>query len=113
MKKTRPARSFNPSKVEGSNPERAKPSVALTPFAQKVYGVVAKIPKGKTLTYKQVAAKAGKPFAARAVGSLMAKNYRPEVPCHRVIRSDGRIGQYNRGGQARKTELLREEGFLK
>jgi O-6-methylguanine DNA methyltransferase len=85
----------------------------LTPFAQKVYAVVAKIPKGKTMTYKQVAAKAGKPFAARAVGSLMAKNYRPEVPCHRVIRSDGRIGNYNRGGTGRKTELLREEGFLK
>lgn len=105
MKKTRPARS--------SKPERAQKKVVLTPFAQKVYAVVAKIPKGKTMTYKQVAAKAGKPFAARAVGSLMAKNYKPGVPCHRVIRSDGRIGNYNRGGSSRKTEMLREEGFLK
>lgn len=87
--------------------------MVLTPFAAKVYAVVAKIPKGTTMTYKQVAQKAGKPNAARAVGSLMAKNYVPSVPCHRVIRSDGRIGQYNRGGQARKTEMLREEGFLK
>lgn len=105
MKKTRPARSFKLQK--------AQRRVVLTKFAEKVYSVVAKIPKGKTMNYKQVAAKAGKPGAARAVGSLMAKNYRTGVPCHRVIRSDGRIGQYNRGGQARKTELLREEGFLK
>jgi methylated-DNA-[protein]-cysteine S-methyltransferase len=105
MKKT-PARSSN-------KPERAQIQIKLSKFAEKVYAVVAKIPKGKTMTYKQVAAKAGKPFAARAVGSLMAKNYRPGVPCHRVIRSDGRIGNYNRGGQSRKTELLREEGFLK
>lgn len=96
-----------------SKPEKAQKQVVLTKFAEKVYGVVAKIPKGKTMTYKQVANKAGKPGAARAVGSLMAKNYRAGVPCHRVIRSDGRIGQYNRGGQLRKTELLREEGFLK
>ncbi len=105
MRKTRPTRSFSP--------ERAQKQAVLTPFAQKVYAVVAKIPKGKVMTYKQVAAKAGRPGAARAVGSLMAKNYRPGVPCHRVIRSDGRIGHYNRGGSPRKTELLREEGFLK
>ena len=105
MKKTPPARS--------SSPQRAGAGEALSEFAEKVYAVVAKIPKGKTMTYKQVAAKAGKPLAARAVGSLMSKNYRPHVPCHRVIRSDGRIGDYNRGGQSRKAELLREEGFLK
>ncbi len=100
-------------RASSSKPEKAQKQVVLTKFAEKVYAVVAKIPKGKTMTYKQVAAKAGKPGAARAVGSLMAKNYRPNVPCHRVIRSDGRIGNYNRGGSARKTEMLREEGFLK
>ncbi|MDB5225445.1 MAG: O6-methylguanine-DNA--protein-cysteine methyltransferase [Candidatus Adlerbacteria bacterium] len=84
-----------------------------TPFAEKVYAVVAKIAKGKTMTYGQVAAKAGKPGAARAVGTIMSHNYRPNIPCHRVIRADGRVGDYNRGGSARKTELLREEGFLK
>jgi methylated-DNA-[protein]-cysteine S-methyltransferase len=99
--------------TRSSKPEKARKLVVLTPFGEKVYAIVAKIPKGKTMTYKQVAAKAGKPGASRAVGSLMAKNYRPNVPCHRVIRSDGRIGNYNRGGMLRKTEMLREEGFLK
>lgn len=68
-------------------------------FAEKVRKIVARIPKGKTMTYKQVAAKAGSPNAARAVGSIMKANYDPQVPCHRVIRSDGVAGEYNRGGK--------------
>lgn len=80
-------------------------------FAEKVYAVVAKIPKGKTMTYKQVAQKAGKPLAARAVGTLMSKNYNPKIPCHRVVRSNGTIGNYNRGGPSRKAELLLEEAY--
>lgn len=103
MRKT-PARSFKPSKAQ---------KVFETPFAKKVYAIIAKIPKGTTMTYGQVAKKAGKPGAARAVGTIMSHNYRPNIPCHRVVRADGRVGDYNRGGQARKTELLREEGFLK
>jgi methylated-DNA-[protein]-cysteine S-methyltransferase len=103
-KKSAQASSFNPQKAE---------RVFETPFAAKVYAIVAKIPKGKTMTYGQVAKRAGKPGAARAVGTIMAHNYRPGIPCHRVVRADGRVGDYNRGGQARKTELLREEGFLK
>jgi len=87
-----------------------KPS-SKSKFADKVYAVVARIPKGKVMTYKEVAAKAGKPGAARAVGTLMSHNYNPAVPCHRVVRSDGRIGDYNRGGAPRKLELLWEEGF--
>ncbi len=83
-----------------------------TDFSKKVYAVVAKIPKGKTMTYGQVAAKAGKPRAARAVGMLMSKNYNPKVPCHRVVRTDGKVGDYNRGGAFRKMKLLREEGAL-
>ena len=83
-----------------------------TPFAAKVYAVVAKIPKGKVLTYGQVAKAAGKPGAARAVGMFMAHNYNPKIPCHRVVRSDGTIGNYNRGGKIRKAELLREEVFV-
>jgi len=82
-----------------------------TSFSEKVYAVVAKIPKGKTMTYKQVAAKAGNPFAARAVGTLMSKNYNPKIPCHRVVRSDGGVGDYNRGGPSRKMELLMEEAY--
>lgn len=80
-------------------------------FSERVYRVVAKIPAGKTMTYKQVATKAGNPFAARAVGTLMSKNYNPKIPCHRVVRSDGKIGGYNRGGPSRKTELLLEEAY--
>jgi len=82
-------------------------------FSKKVYTVVSKIPKGKTMTYKEVAVKAGNPFAARAVGMLMSKNYNPNIPCHRVVRTDGRIGGYNRGGPSRKIELLLEEAYSK
>ncbi len=80
-------------------------------FSDKVYAVVARIPRGKTMTYKQVAARAGNALAARAVGTLMAHNYNEKIPCHRVIRSDGKIGDYNRGGPARKVELLMEEAY--
>lgn len=73
---------------------------------------MAKIPKGKTMTYGEVAAVAGNPHAARAVGYIMSKNYDPKIPCHRVVRADGKVGDYNRGGAARKMKLLREEGAL-
>ena len=79
-------------------------------FQQKVKSIVSKIPKGKTMTYKEVAAKAGSPNAARAVGSIMKENYDPKVPCHRVVRSDGRTGDYNRGGSREKLRKLRAEG---
>lgn len=82
-------------------------------FQEKVLNVVRKIPKGKTLTYKEVAEKAGSPGASRAVGSIMAANFRPDVPCHRVIRSDGKIGEYNRGGPSAKYKLLKKEGAVK
>jgi len=80
-------------------------------FSEKVYAVVAKIPRGKTMTYKQVAARAGNHKAARAVGTIMAHNYNPKIPCHRVVRSDGGVGEYNRGGPSRKMELLMEEAY--
>ena len=86
-------------------PEKAA-KVFETPFAKKVYAIVAKIPKGKTMAYGEVAIKAGRPGAARAVGSIMSHNYRPEIPCHRVVRSDGRVGEYNRGGPEQKKKLL-------
>jgi O-6-methylguanine DNA methyltransferase len=79
-------------------------------FAEKVRDLVRKIPKGKTMTYKQVAAKAGNAKAARAVGAVMRTNYDPSVPCHRVVHSNGTIGNYNRGGSERKREILTEEG---
>lgn len=81
-------------------------------FKQKVFEIVQKIPKGKTLTYKQVAAKVGSPNASRAVGSILKTNFDPAIPCHRVIRSDGIIGEYNRGRE-NKIKLLKKEGALK
>ena len=80
-------------------------------FGQKVYEVVQKIPKGKTLTYKEVAIKAGSPNAVRAVGTILSKNFDSKIPCHRVIRSDGKIGQYNRGAE-NKIKILKSEGAI-
>ena len=81
-------------------------------FAEKVRAVVKKIPKGKTMTYKEVAAKAGNPMAARAVGAVMRTNYDPTVPCHRVVHSNGLLGNYNRGGAKRKRSMLMAEGNI-
>lgn len=82
-------------------------------FTEKVLEVVRKIPKGKVLTYKEVAGKAGSPGASRAVGSIMKNNYDKSVPCHRVIKSDGSLGEYNRGGTKEKARILKAEGFIK
>lgn len=81
-------------------------------FAVKVRAVVSKIPKGKIMTYGEVAAQAGRPGAARAVGYIMSMNFDPKIPCHRVVRADGKVGDYNRGGAIRKQKLLEEEGAL-
>ena len=83
----------------------------MTEFTKKVYKVVKTIPKGEVLTYREVAQLAGRPRAYRAVGTILSKNYDPSVPCHRVIRSDGTIGQYNRGGRRRKIDILKKEGY--
>ncbi len=80
-------------------------------FAERVRVVVRKIPKGQTRSYGEVARVAGYPGAARAVGQVMKNNNDGAVPCHRVIRADGELGGFNRG-EARKRQLLREEGAL-
>lgn len=82
----------------------------MTPFMQKVFAVVRKIPKGTTMTYAEVAKEAGSPRAVRAVGTVLSKNYDPAIPCHRVLRSDGAVGQYNRGGPEAKRNILLAEG---
>ena len=79
-------------------------------FTEQVRAIVRKIPKGKVMTYKEVAIKANNPKAARAVANIMAANYDFDVPCHRVIRSDGGLGGYNRGGIAKKRDILIREG---
>ncbi|MBU2613312.1 MGMT family protein [Patescibacteria group bacterium] len=81
------------------------------PFADRVREVVRNIPKGSTMTYAQVAAAAGRSKAYRAVGNILNRNFDPDIPCHRVIRSDGTPGGYNRG-TTRKVEILRSEGAL-
>ena len=82
-------------------------------FAEKVFSVVKKIQKGKTMTYKQVAELAGNPRAYRAVGNILNKNYNPEIPCHRVIRSDGSLGGYNRGAGQKEKKLKNENAILR
>ena len=83
-------------------------------FQTLVWAEIDKIPKGKTLTYKQIAVKIGKPSAARAVANACAQNPQPiSTPCHRVIRSDGGIGGYSgEGGSEAKRELLAKEGVF-
>lgn len=81
-------------------------------FADRVRAVVKMIPRGKMMSYGEVAAAVGAPGAARAVGTIMKENYDPTVPCHRVIRSDGTLGEYNRGGAKKKYQLLKKEGAI-
>lgn len=81
-------------------------------FKERALAIVRKIPRGKVLSYGQVAYAAGYPRAARAVGTLMSHNHDKTVPCHRVVRSDGRIGEYNGGGATAKIARLRSEGVI-
>lgn len=77
-------------------------------FKDRVLEVVRLIPKGSTLTYKEVANLSGNPNAYRAVGNILSRNFNQDIPCHRVIRSDGKIGGYNRGAE-NKIEILNRE----
>jgi len=85
---------------------------SLSPFARKVLDACRKIPSGKTVSYSQLAGMIGKPRASRAVGSALARNPIPLIiPCHRVIRSDGSLGNFSAlGGTALKKMLLTLEG---
>jgi len=78
-------------------------------FRKKVLNIVRKIPHGKVLTYKDVAARAGNSKAARTVGAILRTNFNSKIPCHRVIKSNGTLGGYNRG-RHKKQKLLKEEG---
>ena len=84
-----------------------------TKFQVKVWKFLKKIPKGKVKTYKQVAIGIKKPKSARAVANACGKNpYAPQIPCHRVIRSDGGLGGYSgKGGVKTKKKLLKLEGL--
>jgi methylated-DNA-[protein]-cysteine S-methyltransferase len=83
---------------------------AGTPFQRKVWATLRKIPAGKTWTYTELAARAGKPAAVRAAGAANGLNpISVVVPCHRVIGADGSLTGYG-GGIPRKEWLLRHEG---
>jgi O-6-methylguanine DNA methyltransferase len=84
--------------------------IKQTTFADLVRSAVKQIPKGETRSYGEVAAAIGHLGAARAVGTIMRDNFDTTVPCHRVIRADGKIGEYNRGGPEKKRALLFAEG---
>ena len=86
-----------------------------TDFQIAVWTELLKIPAGETKTYKAIAVAIGKPNSSRAVANACAQNpYAPEVPCHRVIRSDGSLGGYSAdGGIKRKQKLLDIESSLK
>ena len=80
-------------------------------FREKVFAVVKKIPRGATMTYKEVALCAGAPLAYRAVGNVLNTNYDLGIPCHRVIRSDRNIGGYNRGTEKKRRMLKKERAI--
>jgi O-6-methylguanine DNA methyltransferase len=77
-------------------------------FKEKVFAVVRKIKRGQTLSYKEVAKLAGNEKATRAVGSILHTNYDPKIPCHRVVKSNGELGGYNRGVKNKRRILIEE-----
>ena len=96
-------------------PDGASPEVwkRLTRFQQAVYQAICRIPSGETRSYQWVARQIGRPRAARAVGNALHHNpFAPNVPCHRVIRTDGTLGGYLGGTAKKKALLLRERSRL-
>jgi len=102
------------AELAGARPPGAVP-VAFrggTPFQQRVWEELRSIPRGETLTYGELAARIGRPGAARAVGSAVARNpVAIVVPCHRVVGADGSLTGYA-GGLERKRTLLAIEGAV-
>lgn len=88
-------------------------TLAGTQFQRDVWRALTQIPAGETRTYTELAQMAGHPNAVRAVANAVGANPMPPIiPCHRVVRSDGKIGGYSApGGIARKRELLAAEGI--
>ena len=81
------------------------------PFSFRVLSVVRRIPPGRVASYGEIAALAGRPRAARAVGNIMKGCGRADVPCHRVIAAGGRLGGYG-GSEFLKRSLLAAEGIV-
>ena len=86
----------------------------LSDFQKKVYKAVSIIPLGEVRSYSWVAKKIGRPKAVRAVGTALKKNpFAPIIPCHRVIKSNGSLGGYNRGLKKKKELLDLEQNIIK
>ena len=84
--------------------------VCMPTFQARVLELVKEIPRGRVTTYAELARAADRPRAWRAVANALARNPTPvKIPCHRVVRSDGRLGGYKLGSE-RKEELLVREG---
>src|SRR5215831_10345363 len=85
---------------------------SLGPFEKDVLRKTAEIPRGEVRSYAWVAREIGRPRAVRAVGTALANNPIPFlIPCHRVVRSDGALGQYSAGGPQVKRAILQHEGL--
>lgn len=83
----------------------------ISDFEKRVYLMLLKVPRGRVVTYGDLSRLAGFPGAARAVGSAMNKNpFAPKVPCHRVVKSDGNVGDFAHGIK-RKISMLEGEGI--
>jgi len=81
-------------------------------FSQRVYDLTAKIPVGRVSTYRALARTLKIPGASRAIGNALHKNpYAPQVPCHRVIKSNGEVGGFA-SGTKKKIALLKKEGVI-
>lgn len=93
--------------------EREGEKTMSTPFQEEVFKALKKIPKGYVTTYGVLARYLGT-NAVRAVGTAVGKNPdAPKVPCHRVVLSSGKVGNYSgEGGPKRKIELLQQEGVV-
>ena len=97
----------------GKNIAKVIKGIKGTDFQKKVWSEICKIESGKVLTYQDIARNIGRPKSSRAVANACGKNPRPiEIPCHRVIRSDGCLGGYSgKGGISTKRKLLKREGI--
>lgn len=98
--------------IEAGTPGRVPVDLrSVTEFQATVLRIAASIPRGEVRPYGWLAREASHPGATRAVGSTMARNPIPLIiPCHRVVRSDGTIGEYSLGGPHNKWHLLEHEG---
>lgn len=89
--------------------ERGKIKTMLT--KEKVYEIIKKVPKGKVITYKQIA-NALNSKAYRHVGKLVSQNKKDDVPCHRVVNQNSFIGHFSKNGDIKtKKQLLKKEGI--